>query len=88
MAKGRPAAADLLVLAVGIGLLAWFARRQLRLRDPLLDVRLFRNRPFTAAALVTLMAVLAAGAALYLVSLWLQYVHGYSPFEAGLRTLP
>ncbi|MEU9159042.1 MFS transporter [Streptomyces sp. NPDC048424] len=88
VAKGRPAAADLLVLAAGIGLLAWFARRQLRLRDPLLDVRLFRNRPFTAAALVTLMAMLAAGAALFLVSLWLQYVHGYSPFEAGLRTLP
>ncbi|MEU7602234.1 MFS transporter [Streptomyces sp. NPDC041003] len=88
VAKGRPTAADLLVLAAGIGLLAWFARRQLRLADPLLDVRLFRNRPFTAAALVTLMAMLAAGAALFLVSLWLQYVHGYSPFEAGLRTLP
>lgn len=88
VAKGGPGVADLLILTAGIALLAWFARRQLRLRDPLLDVRLFLNRPFTAAALVTLMAMLAAGAALFLVSLWLQYVHGYSPFEAGLRTLP
>ncbi|MFD3774767.1 MFS transporter [Streptomyces sp. NPDC058612] len=88
VATGRPGAADLAVLLAGIVLLTWFARRQLRLEDPLLDVRLFRNRPFTAAALVTLMAMLAAGAALFLVSLWLQYVHGYSPFEAGLRTLP
>ncbi|MFD9521357.1 MFS transporter [Streptomyces sp. NPDC059979] len=88
VAKGSTAAADLAILSVGVGLLAWFAHRQLRLKDPLLDVRLFRYRPFTAAALVTLMAMLAAGAALFLVSLWLQYVHGYSPFEAGLRTLP
>ncbi|MBT2402227.1 MULTISPECIES: MFS transporter [unclassified Streptomyces] len=88
VAKGGPGAVDLLILAAGIGLLAWFALRQLKLKDPLLDVRLFLNRPFTAAALTTLMAMLAAGAALFLVSLWLQYVHGYTPFEAGLRTLP
>ncbi|MCX4542165.1 MFS transporter [Streptomyces sp. NBC_01565] len=88
VARGSPAAADLVILLVAIGLLAWFARRQLKLPDPLLDVRLFRNPPFTAAALTTLMAMLAAGAALFLVSLWLQYVHGYTPFEAGLRTLP
>ncbi|MGW1763900.1 MFS transporter [Streptomyces sp. NPDC002073] len=88
VAKGSPGAADFAVLAAGLLALAWFAHRQLRLPDPLLDVRLFLNPPFTAAALVTLMAMLAAGAALFLVSLWLQYVHGYSPFEAGLRTLP
>ncbi|MET9320834.1 MFS transporter [Streptomyces sp. NPDC003038] len=88
VAKGSPDVLDLAILLAGVALLAWFVRRQLRLEDPLLDVRLFLNRPFTAAALVTLMAMLAAGAALFLVSLWLQYVHGYSPFEAGLRTLP
>ncbi|MET9604194.1 MFS transporter [Streptomyces sp. NPDC006512] len=88
VAKGSPTVTDLAVLAAGLLVLAAFAHRQLRLPDPLLDVRLFRNRPFTAAALVTLMAMLAAGAALFLVSLWFQYVHGYSPFQAGLRTLP
>ncbi|MER5771154.1 MFS transporter [Streptomyces sp. NPDC001985] len=88
VAKGSPAPLDLAVLAAGVLVLALFARRQLTLRDPLLDVRLFRNRTFTAAALVILMAMLAIGAALFLVSLWLQYVHGYSPSQAGLRTLP
>ncbi|GHF59188.1 MFS transporter [Streptomyces mashuensis] len=88
LAKGGPEAADVVILLAGIVLLALFARRQLRLHDPLLDVRLFRNGPFVAAALATLLAMLAIGAALFLISLWLQYVHGYSPSEAGLRTLP
>ncbi|GGZ13115.1 MFS transporter [Streptomyces inusitatus] len=88
VAKGSPGAVDIVVLAAGIAALWLFARRQLTLADPLLDVRLFKNRTFTAAALVILMAMLAIGAALFLVSLWLQYVHGYSPSQAGLRTLP
>ncbi|MER6911139.1 MFS transporter [Streptomyces sp. NPDC000594] len=88
VAKGSPAPADLLVLIGGVLALVLFTRRQLRLRDPLLDVRLFLNRAFTAAALAILMAMLAIGAALFLLSLWLQYVHGYTPSQAGLRTLP
>ncbi|MFI9202426.1 MFS transporter [Streptomyces sp. NPDC053048] len=88
VAKGSLLPQDVGALLLGLVLLAVFARHQLRLVDPLLDVRLFLNRPFLAAALATLLAMLAIGAALFLVSLWLQYVHGYSPSEAGLRTLP
>ncbi|MEV0249391.1 MFS transporter [Nocardia sp. NPDC050712] len=88
IAKGSAGALDWAVFLLGLALLAWFARRQLRSADPLLDVRLFRNGPFLAAALATLLAMLAIGAALFLISLWLQYIHGYSPSEAGLRTMP
>ncbi|WP_241833200.1 MFS transporter [Streptomyces caatingaensis] len=88
VAKGGPSVADVAILLLGLALLAFFARRQLSAHDPLLDVRLFRNGPFLAAALATLLAMLAIGSALFLLSLWLQYVHGYSPSQAGLRTLP
>ncbi|MHA7957952.1 MFS transporter [Streptomyces sp. L500] len=88
VAKGSPNPSDVGALVLGVALLALFAWHQLRLEDPLLDVRLFREGPFLAAALATLLAMLAIGAALFLISLWLQYVHGYSPSEAGLRTLP
>lgn len=88
VAKGNPAATDLVILVAAFLLLGLFAYRQLKSPDPLLDVRLFRNRAFTAAALATLLAMLAIGAALFLISLWLQYIHGYSPSEAGVRTLP
>ncbi|MCD9194572.1 MFS transporter [Streptomyces albireticuli] len=82
----RPA--DLAVLLVGLAALTWFVRRQLVSADPLLDVRLFANRPFLAAALATLIAMMAIGAALFLLSLWLQYVQGHDALQAGLRTLP
>ncbi|WP_245699562.1 MFS transporter [Streptomyces roseifaciens] len=79
---------DLAALLAGIAALTWFARRQLQSADPLLDVRLFASRPFLAAALATLTAMMAIGAALYLISLWLQYVRGHDALAAGLRTLP
>jgi DHA2 family multidrug resistance protein-like MFS transporter len=75
-------------LVAGLLLLLWFGRRQLRQADPLLDIRLFAHRPFLAGAIATLAAMMAVGAAFYLISLWLQYVEGYSPLEAGVRMLP
>ncbi|MCA2205532.1 MFS transporter [Nocardia rosealba] len=88
LAKGEATVVDWAMLLIGVGALAWFARRQLRSADPLLDVRLFRNGAFTAAAVATLLAMMAIGAAMFLISLWLQYVHGYSPSQAGIRMLP
>jgi DHA2 family multidrug resistance protein-like MFS transporter len=76
------------VLGAGALLLFWFGRRQLAQPDPLLDIRLFRYGPFLAGAIATLAAMMAVGAAFYLISLWLQYVQGYSPLEAGVRMLP
>ncbi|MEV5649003.1 MFS transporter [Nocardia sp. NPDC052254] len=88
LARGDGVVANTCVLIAGVVLLIWFARRQRILADPLLDIRLFRQPVFLAAALATLMAMIAIGAALFLISLWLQYIHGYSPAEAGLRTAP
>ncbi|WP_228810183.1 MFS transporter [Nocardia otitidiscaviarum] len=88
LAAGSVTVLDAAMLLVALALLALFTLRQLRSADPLLDVRLFRNRTFLAAALATLVAMLAIGAALFLISLWLQYIHGYSPLEAGIRTIP
>lgn len=88
VAKGDPAPIDLVIMLAAFVLLGLFAYRQLKSPDPLLDVRLFKNRAFTAAALATLLAMLAIGAALFLISLWLQYIHSYTPSQAGVRTLP
>ncbi|MGV9675531.1 MFS transporter [Nocardia sp. NPDC003482] len=87
-ATGGLTAADVAILLVGAVLLALFARRQLRSDDPLLDVRLFRRGPFTAAALATFVPQIVLGAMLLLLTLWLQSMHGYDPAQAGLRSLP
>jgi MFS transporter, DHA2 family, multidrug resistance protein len=71
-------------LAVGGG----FVRRQGRLADPLIDLRLFRLPAFSGAlAANTLGFFVNFGIAVFLAQ-YLQLVLGLSPLEAGLWTLP
>ena len=74
--------------AVGIGLLAAFVAWERRVPHPLLDVRLFRNARFSAASLSIAAAFFALFGFIFLITQYLQLVQGYSPLEAGLRTLP
>ncbi|NKX51967.1 MFS transporter, partial [Arthrobacter deserti] len=85
--EGSPAVT---AATAGLGILAgWlFARRQLRRPDPMLDVRLFRVRPFAGAVLVNLLAIFALVGFLYFVSQHLQLVLGLSPLAAGAVLLP
>src|SRR5262249_40818703 len=56
--------------------------------DPLLDLSLFRKPAFTGATIVAF-AVSASIFSMFLyITLFFQNVLGFSPFEAGLRSLP
>lgn len=72
----------------GILVLAAFVTWERRVRHPLLDVGLFRNARFTAASLSVAAAFFALFGFIFLITQYLQMVQGYSPLEAGLRTLP
>ncbi|MFF4253080.1 MFS transporter [Streptomyces sp. NPDC001663] len=74
--------------ALGATALAWFVRRQLTLPTPLLDMRLFRNRGFSAAVLADLLTILGLSGLVFFLSQYLQLVQGRRPFEAGLAELP
>lgn len=56
--------------------------------DPLVDLRFFRSIPFTSSVALSVAAFAAFGGFLFLNTLYLQEVRGYSPLEAGLATLP
>jgi DHA2 family multidrug resistance protein-like MFS transporter len=71
-------------LLVGVG----FVRRQRRLADPLVDVRLFANRAFSAALTTNLLSFFVGFGALLFTAQYLQLVLGLSPLEAGLWSLP
>lgn len=75
-------------LAAGLVLLVAFVRRCLHSDTPLLDVTLFKDRSFTAGILAALSAMFAMAGVLFMLSQWFQLVNGYSPLEAGIRTLP
>lgn len=56
--------------------------------EPLVDLTLFRLRPYDGALAANLMMNLAYAGLSYLLVLWLQNARGYSPVEAGLLMLP
>ncbi|GFH36944.1 MFS transporter [Streptomyces pacificus] len=73
---------------IGALALYGFARRQLTLPSPLLDMRLFRNRGFFGAVLADLLTILGLSGLVFFLSQFLQLVQGRPPFEAGLAELP
>ncbi|NUT43143.1 MAG: MFS transporter, partial [Thermoactinospora sp.] len=74
-------------ITAGVVLAVVFVRRQRILAHPLLDLRLFRHRAFTAAVLIGLLCgALQTGTGME-VALFLQTVEGMSPLEAGLWLL-
>ncbi|MEV1245623.1 MFS transporter [Nonomuraea sp. NPDC050022] len=75
-----------LVVGAAIGVL--FVRRQLRLDTPLLDLRLLRNRPFTAVLIALVFAGIAMAGTGLLVTQYLQSVLGFSPVASALLFAP
>lgn len=74
-----------LLSAAGVaGLVIYEPRR----REPLLDPRLFRSGPFSAAALICCLGFAAFGGFLWLTTLYLQNARGFSSLQAGLLTTP
>ncbi|MFD6099364.1 MFS transporter [Nocardiopsis flavescens] len=88
LADGHAPAVPLLTAAAGLAAGALFVRRQLRLADPLLDLRLFRAPGFGAALAVMAGGALAMGGTFLLISQYFQLVAGYPPLTAGLWLLP
>src|SRR5208283_223296 len=59
-----------------------------RRREPLVDMRYFRSAPFSGATLICVVALATLGGFLFLNTLYLQEVRGYSAVHAGLLTIP
>ncbi|GHC87572.1 MFS transporter [Nocardiopsis terrae] len=87
-AEGGSGATALTAVLLGAAVGAWFVRRQLRLPDPLLDLRLFRAPSFGAALAVMMAGAVAMGGTFLLLSQYLQLVAGNSPLAAGLWLVP
>jgi EmrB/QacA subfamily drug resistance transporter len=69
-------------------LITAFVIRELRTAHPLIDVRVFTHRAFSAATTAVGLIFLVMFGSLFALTQYLQLVHGYSPLGAGLRALP
>ncbi|MBG0854051.1 MFS transporter [Streptomyces spinoverrucosus] len=73
------------VAVVVLGLFAWW---ESRIPYPMLDLHFFRDQRFTGAVAGAVLITFGMGGALFLLTQHLQFVLGYEPLEAGLRTAP
>jgi EmrB/QacA subfamily drug resistance transporter len=87
-ASGWGDSAGLAALGGGAVVLAGFAAWERRAAQPMLPLRLLRNRGFAAASVAGFMSFGAIMSAAFLTAQYFQLGLGYSPLAAGLRMLP
>ncbi len=86
--RGWTAPVTLAEAAAGLAALAVFIWWELRTEHPLIDLRVFTSRAFSAAAGSVTVIFFALFGSLFVLTQYLQLVHGYSPLSAGVRALP
>ena len=87
-AHGWTSTSVLASFAVGAVTLGAFVAWELRSDHPMLDLRLFARRGFTAVNLTAMLFSFGMFGAIFFLTQFLQTVQGYSPLEAGVRILP
>jgi EmrB/QacA subfamily drug resistance transporter len=87
-ALGWTSATVMVSIGAGIAFLAAFIWWELRAPAPMLPMRFFRSRAFSSTNGATFAMFFGVFGSIFLLSQFFQTAQGYSPFEAGLRTLP
>jgi EmrB/QacA subfamily drug resistance transporter len=75
-------------IGAGVALLIAFAAWEARAKAPMLPLRFFRSRAFTATNGTSLAMFFGVFGSIFLLSQFFQTTQGLSPLESGLRVLP
>jgi len=75
-------------LVGGAALVVAFVFWELRTKAPMLPMRFFRNRTFSATNVASLLMFFGMFGSIFLLAQFFQTVQGYSPVASGLRILP
>ena len=86
--KGWTAPAVLGAFGVGVVAMAVFIWWQTTTDHPMLDVRFFKNPRFSAANLAITLAFFAMVGSMFMMTQFMQFVLGFTPLQAGLRSVP
>lgn len=78
------------MISLGVGLLTlvWFILRQLKLKQPILEFRLFKIKLFTITTAVGMVIFLGLIGSATVLPLLMQDMLGFTAFESGLMLLP
>ncbi|PFG06472.1 MDR family MFS transporter [Bacillus sp. es.034] len=75
-------------MIVGSVTLFWFITRQFKLKQPILEFRVFQNKMFTLTTVLGMVVFIAMIGAATVLPLLMQNMLGFSAFESGLMLLP
>jgi EmrB/QacA subfamily drug resistance transporter len=75
-------------IVAGIALVGAFVLWERRTPAPMVPLRFFRNRAFSAANVTSLLMSFGMFGSIFLLAQFFQVVQGYTPLQAGIRTLP
>ena len=75
-------------LAAGLALMAAFVAWEARTATPMIPLEFFRRADFSAPVMLVAFVGLALFGVIFFITLYFQNVKGWSPAEAGVRTLP
>ena len=86
--RGWMSPSTLATFGITVVILSAFAAWEFRAKDPMLDLRFFRNPRFTAGATTITLIFFVMFGSFFVITQYLQSVLGYTPLEAGIRVLP
>jgi EmrB/QacA subfamily drug resistance transporter len=86
--RGWTSPATLVGFGVTAVLIAVFIVRERRAAHPMLDVRLFTDRRFSAASGAVMITFFSLAGFIFLITQYFQLVRGYDPLSTGARIIP
>jgi EmrB/QacA subfamily drug resistance transporter len=76
------------LIASGVILAILFVFHELRAKEPIIPMRLFKNDIFSVSVILSLLSGIAMFASILYIPVYQQLVRGYSPTKSGLLMLP
>jgi DHA2 family multidrug resistance protein len=76
------------LMGAGVLLLTIFAFYQLRIKDPVVDLRLFKERDYTVASVLSWIIAAVVFGSFFLLPLYLEQFKGLSTIDTGLAMMP
>ncbi|MDR0846916.1 MAG: DHA2 family efflux MFS transporter permease subunit [Lactobacillales bacterium] len=76
------------LIVVGAIILAFFARRQLKMETPFLQLRVLADKQFATGAIILMLVQASLAAAAIMLPLYLQNVRGMSATVSGIAMMP
>jgi len=75
-------------LIIGVVTLVWFILRQLKLKQPMLNFKIYQYPMFALSSAITMVVNMSMFSGMLLIPIYVQTIRGISPMDAGLMMLP